>query len=102
MAENNIRSLIGKKMTKSVKFLNTDVQISKLSVQEVINIQEKAKNISEDPENGFNLLVHVIRASVDGASEITDEEFKQFPMDELSRLSNEVMKFSGITGDQGK
>lgn len=40
--------------------------------------------------------------AVDGGDELSDDDFKEFPMDELSKLSNEIMKFSGIAGDQGK
>lgn len=97
-----IKSLVGKKMTKKVKFMNEDVSISKLSVSEVMEIQERAKAISKDDEEGFNILKTVIRASVEGAKDLTDEDFNNFPLDELSKLSNEIMKFSGIGQDSGK
>ena len=51
---------------------------------------------------GLNLLQGVIRASVEDAKDLTDEEFATFPMDELSKLSNEIMKFSGIGAAEGK
>ena len=52
---------------------------------------------------GFDLLKKVIRLSVEGASDLSDQDFDTFPMDELSKLSNEIMRFSGIaSGDSGK
>jgi hypothetical protein len=39
---------------------------------------------------------------VEGGEDLTDEDFETFPMDELSKLSTEVMKFSGIGQDAGK
>ena len=97
-----MKSLVGRKMTKKVKFMGEDVEISKLSVSEVMDIQEKAKAIEKDESEGFNVLKAVIRSAVAGSDDLSDEDFKQFPLDELSKLSNEIMKFSGIAQDQGK
>ncbi len=100
--ELGIKSLVGKKMTKTVKFVGEDVKITKLNVSDVMEIQEKAKALESDSNAGFELLKRVIKMSVDGASDLSDEDFQTFPMDELSKLSNEIMKFSGIAGEQGK
>lgn len=97
-----IKGLVGKRMTKSVKFVGEDVKISKLSVAEVMEIQELARNANEDTQAGLELIKKVIRLSVEGANALEDDDFKSFPMDELSKLSNEIMKFSGIAGEQGK
>lgn len=97
-----IKSLIGKKMTKNVKFMGEDVKISKLSVAEVLEIQEKAKALTDNDAEGFNVLRSVIRSAVEGADDLTDEDFKGFPMDELSKLSNEIMKYSGLGQEAGK
>jgi hypothetical protein len=101
MAE-GIRGLIGRKMTKTVKFMGEDVKISKLSVSEVMEIQQRAKQVDKNEEEGFNVLKTVIRSSVENAKDLSDEDFNDFPLDELSKLSNEIMKFSGIGTDQGK
>jgi len=103
MATEGIKGLVGRKMTKTVKFMSEDVKIAKLSVSEVMEIQAKAKDLEGDEQNGFELLKKVIKLSVEKADELSDEDFNNFPMDELSKLSNEIMKFSGIVGDtQGK
>lgn len=98
----SIKTLIGKRMTKEVNFMGEKVKISKLSVLEVTKIQEEAKDIEANPDKGFDVLKTVIRSAVEDAGALTDEEFENFPMDELSKLSTEVMKFSGIGGDAGK
>ncbi len=51
---------------------------------------------------GFDLIKHVIQVAVPDAKELSEEDFNTFPMDELSKLSNEIMAFSGLTGDKGK
>jgi hypothetical protein len=48
------------------------------------------------------VLKLVISAGVEGGAELTDEDFQGFSMDELSKLSAEVMKFSGIGSESGK
>lgn len=95
-----MKDLVGKKMTKKVKFMDDSVQISKLSVKEVMAIQREAEGLAD--EDSFDMIVSVIRKATEGADEVSDEEFEMFPIDELSKLSNEIMKFSGVTPDAGK
>ena len=102
-----IMSLVGKKMTKKVKFMGEDVVITKLNVSEVLSIQEKAKELEkddkgEDTKLGFAVLQTVITSAVEGGEELTEDDFNTFPMDELTKLSNEIMKFSGIGAEVGK
>jgi len=95
-----IKDLIGKKMSKPTKFMGEEIKISKLSVAEVLSIQDAAKNIGSDETKGFEILRTVIRASVENAESLSDTDFDAFPMDELSKLSNEIMKFSGLGAEQ--
>jgi hypothetical protein len=99
-----IKALVGKKMTKDTKFLGSTITISKLSVSEVTLIQEQAKaaEAAQDDMAGLELLKTVIRSAVDGGADLTDEDFDGFPMDELSRISQEIMKFSGIGAEAVK
>ena len=117
-----ITSLIGQKMTKAVDFMDKRVNISKLSVAMVLEVQELAKEmeaktreiekilknnpeaeVEETEDDSFDILKAVIRESVEGASDLTDEDFGTFAMDELSKLSNEIMVYSGIGNKpQGK
>ena len=98
----SFKGLVGKKMTKTVKFMGEDVKISKLSVAEVLDIQTKAKTADDSETEGFAVLKTVLRAAVEGAQDIADQDFNSFPMDELSKLSTEIMKFSGIGQEAGK
>jgi len=92
----SILDLVGKKVTKTVKFMNTDITINKLSVAEVTAIQEAAKELQENSEDGLVVLRQVIRSAVENGDELTEANFLTFPIDELSKLSNEIMKFSGL------
>lgn len=99
----SILNLVGKRMTKTVKFLGSDVEIRKLSLAQVEQIQDKAKaaEASTDPEvkerSGFELLKTVVSLSVEGGSELSDEDFRNFPLEDLSKLSDDIMLFSGIS-----
>ncbi len=97
-----IRNLIGKKLTKITRFMGEDITIFKLSVSQVMEIQAAAKAAEGKEEEGFNVMKTIIRSGVEGGAELADEDFDGFALDELSKLSGEVMKFSGIGQDQGK
>ena len=109
----SIKSLVGKRISKTVKFMGEDVTISKLAVEEVLDIQSKAKeadakakaaeaagNPAED--SNFDILSTAVRYGVEGGADLSDEDFQKFPLEELSKLTNDIMKFSGIGQDQGK
>jgi len=96
----NLLALVGTTMTKSVSFMNTKVDIKKLSVAQVLEIQELAKDAAEETSDNFALLRFVMNQAVEGAEDLTDEQFQTFPMDELSSLSGEIMKFSGMGEDK--
>lgn len=91
-----MKHLVNKPMTKKVKFMGEDVEIKKLSVGEVMQIQQKSKSIAEDEKASIELLQFVISSAVKGAEELTAEDFESFPIDELSKLSNAVMEYSGL------
>ena len=97
----SLKGLVGKRLTKKTKFMNQEIEIRKLSVSEVREIQVAAKAGSEDEESGFDVLKLVIRLGVSGADDLSDQDFDDFPVDELSRISAEIMKFSGM-GNEGK
>jgi len=97
-----LKELSAKRMSKSVKFMGEDVKIYKLSVAEVLSIQEKSKDAGATETAGFEVLRTVIRMAVEGAKELEDGDFNNFPMDELSKISAEIMKFSGLGEPAGK
>lgn len=96
----SFEKLIGKKMSKSVKFMGEEIKIFKLSVAQIMLIQEAAKAAESDESKGFEILKTIIRAAAEGGDALSDDDFSGFPMDELSKLSNDIMTFSGI--DSGK
>ena len=102
MSEKGIKGLVGKKVSKEVKFLGENIKISKLLVSEVIEIQNKAKQLKDEETEGLELMKTVIRAAVEGGEDLTEEDFKNFPIDDLRKLAEEVMRYSGLGRDEGK
>jgi hypothetical protein len=98
-----MKHLVGKVITKKVPFMEDEVEIRKLSVYEVFQVQKlvtkSSKSKSEDAQLG--LLRDVIRMSVVDAADLTDEDYNTFPIAELSLLTEAVLEFSGIGQDQG-
>ena len=91
----SIKDLVGKKMTKKTKFLGEDVVMKKLSVADVTAIQEMTEASTEDSDQ-FELLRFVIRRAIEGADELEDSDFEEFPIDELSKLSEAIIEYSGV------
>jgi hypothetical protein len=90
----SMKSLAAKRVTKEFKFMGETVTISKLTVSEVVAIQEHVK--AKPDGDGLETLRMVIGFSVAEAKDLSDEEFASFPMDELNKLSAEIMKYSGV------
>jgi hypothetical protein len=103
-----IKSLIGKKMVKEIPFMGEKITINKLSVAQVLEIQQKSAEVAKageveaNDQSGLEAIRTVMCYAVDGADEISEEDFNSFPIDELIKASGEIMKFSGISGDDGK
>ena len=98
----SMKKFVGKTMTKETNFMNEKVKIKKLSVSQVMEIQELSKNVEASEEASMKMLKFVIGCSVEDASELSDEEFRNFPIDELSKLSNDILTFSGLGNAEKK
>lgn len=130
----SIKNLVGKRVTKTTKFLDEDIVIRKLSIADVEQIQAAVKELEdvnaayaaatkqyeadcdkartagealperpEEPEaqDNFSVLKTIIRSSTVDGDQLTDEDFQGFALDDLSKLSEEIMNFSGV-GDKGR
>jgi len=94
----SIKDLLEKKITKTYKFMGEAIKIAKLTVEQV----EALKDLStEDKTDDLEVMNYVIKESAEDFVDITDEEFKKFPLDELVAISTSIMEFSGI-GDKAK
>ena len=94
-----MKNLVGKRVSKKVKFMGEDITINKLTVDEVLALQNEGKDLQEDSTDGLKVLRRIIKTSVEEANDLTDEEFNKFPMADLAELSTAIMTYSGMGGD---
>jgi len=99
-----MKHLVGKVITKKVPFMGDEVEIKKLSVNEVFKVQQLVKKStkSKDEQDQIALLRDVMRLAVMGANDLSDDDFNTFPIADLSEITESVLSFSGIGNtDQG-
>lgn len=99
-----LKKFVGKTLNKDVTFMGDKLKISKLTLAQVESIQEFAK-LQEGADNTKDQLAvvkHIITLGAEGGGELSNEEFKALPLQDLSQLAEEIMKFAGVSGDEGK
>ena len=101
----SMKRFVGKPVIKTVKFMDEKVEIRKLTLAQVLGIQELAKeqtakaNNPESEVDQFEMVRYIIREGVIGGEELTDDDFLALPLDEVTKLSEELMKFAGVGGE---
>lgn len=97
--EKKANRFLAAKVTRKADFMGLSIEITKLTVAQVMQIQEKAQVASsEDSEEaGIALINTVLRLGAAELADLSDEELSGMPLDELSKLSNEIMKYSGLS-----
>jgi hypothetical protein len=94
-----MKHLVDKVMTEKVDFMGDTVEVKKLSVAQVFEIQELSKSAAKAKDQEMaqmSLLMQVLKIAVIGAEEISEKEFNNFPLNELTKLSEKVMSISGL------
>jgi len=95
-----MKNLVGKVITQKTPFMGDEVEVRKLTVGQVIAMQDiiARANKVKGAEGQIKLLRDIIRISVVGADELTDEDFSTFPISELNQLSEAILSISGLGG----
>lgn len=95
----SIRTFIGRKTFVTVPFMGEEVQIARLTLGQVMEIQKRSAAIKEDdPTGGLEVMKFAIRSSVENGESLTDDEFAGFAMADLAKLSEAIMAESGAGG----
>jgi len=95
-----MKHLVGKVLTKKVSFMGEEVEVKQMTVGEILQMQKliaaAGKSKAEDAQIG--LIRDIVRLTVIGAEELTNEEFNSFPIGELNTLTESIMEVSGLGG----
>lgn len=95
-----MRKFVGKVQTKKVDFMGSKLEIRKLTAGAVERIGKLAneKSEGEDP-NALDTVAVILNEAVvlpDGEDPIDLELLREFPLDELNRVVNDVMVYAGV------
>jgi len=95
-----MKHLVGKAITEKVPFMGDEVEVKKLTVAEILDLQKVIAKVgdSDDAKKQIGLLRDIIKVAVLGADELSDADFDTFPIEELNKLSTKVMELSGLGG----
>ena len=95
-----MKHLVGKTLTAKTPFMGDEVEVKKLTVGQVLELQKVIAIAAEDTsvEAQLGLLRDIIKVAVVGAEELTNDDFATFPMAELTILSEAIMAISGLGG----
>ena len=91
-----MKNLVGKKLNKTTKFVGEEITITKLPLARVFDIQEKAKAAGADEKAQMEIMLFTFQSAVTGAGDLTLEDMYSFPLDDLQKLSEEILEFSGL------
>jgi hypothetical protein len=83
---------------KKISFSGEQVEIKKLSAAHVLDIQAESKRLGETPseQDNLSMMLTIITLGCPEVAELERDEILQLPLDDLNKLSNEIMKHSGL------
>ena len=90
-----MKHLVGKAQTKKVEFMGDEVEIKKLSVAQVMELQEIIKKATKSKDQ-MAVLRDTLRLAVVGAEDMSNEEFDTFSPVDLNKLAEEVLAYCGL------
>jgi hypothetical protein len=97
-----MKEFVNKPVTRKVSFMDGEVDVKLLTVGDAKAIEQKTKELDKKKNKSdmdqLELLRFVVRLSVVGASDLSDEDFETFPISELTKLSEAIM---GVEAPEG-
>jgi hypothetical protein len=102
-----MKKFVNQEVTFDVEFMGDKVQVRKLPMSKVKEIQNFAKSQEKsgkkvDEETKSNaLMLFVFQTAVVGAEELTQEDLESLPVAELGHLFREIMTSVGVNFDEG-
>jgi hypothetical protein len=87
---------------KTVKFMDQDLEIKQLTVKGVKDLQTTLDKNTDATMDAVKTLAVIFKATVVGAEDMADEEFEKFPIEPLTKLSNEILQFNGLGAGDDK
>ena len=89
-------------VTKTVKFMDQDLEIKQLTVKGVKELQKALDTNNDTTLDAIKTLAIIFKATVIGAQDMAEEEFEAFPIEPLTKLSNDILEFNGLGAGDDK
>tara|TARA_R110002124_G_scaffold32577_3_gene109020 strand:+ start:2317 stop:2631 length:315 start_codon:yes stop_codon:yes gene_type:complete len=90
-------------ITKKVSFLEQEVEVKQLTVKGIKDLQLALDSIKGASDvGGLSTLSIIFKATVVGAEKMADEDFEKFPIQALTKLSNDILLFNGLGASDDK
>ena len=80
-----------KDIKKTVKFMDQDLEIKQLTVKGVKDLQTELNKNRDSALDAVETLSVIFKSTVVGAEDMTKEEFEKFPIEQLTKLSEEIL-----------
>ena len=87
---------------KTVKFMNQELEIRQLTVKGVKDLQIALDKNTDATIDAIKTLAIIFKATVVGAEDMIDSDFEKFPIEPLTKLSNEILEFNGLGAGDDK
>jgi len=89
-------------ITKKIPFLNQEVEIKQLTVKGIKDLQKVLDQNKTDDVTGIRTLSAIFKSTVVGAEEMKEEDFEKFPIQSLTKLSQEILVYNGLAASDDK
>jgi len=95
-----MRQFVGKVQTKKVDFMGSKLEIRKLTAGAVERIGKVAtEKAGEEDPNALDTVAVILNEAVvlpEGEEPIDLDLLREFPLDELNKVVNQVMTYAGV------
>lgn len=91
-----MKHLVGIQQTKKIPFMGDEIEILKLPVSKILELQ-KSITAATKSKDELAVLRVVLRAAVIGAEEMTDEDFTTFPASDLNEVAEAILEYCGLS-----
>ena len=78
---------VGKRSTESVEFVGLQLEINKLNINQVLEIQDLTKRLTAEgttEQSSIEILSAVVRAGAPELRDLEKKDFQDFPMNDLA------------------
>ena len=82
--------------------MNQEVEIKQLTVKGIKDLQKSLDKNKDDDVSGLKTLSAIFKQTVVGAEDMKESEFEDFPIQALTKLSQDILEYNGLAAKDDK